>query len=393
MGPFTVFVVASVSIIVPLYSHCITPICNSPTLLDLILILDSQGGVYDNDNWQFQLDFARTIVNGSLPNNTRVALINYNGCNSTYSSKQCKQMDHIKLEWGLSNVNNQYEAYDRLSLMNENDFSGDYYSWTSEAFDIALDEFQNNSTQNRRKMIILLNYNHPTTGHNPCESSTGYISPSLRTLKQMDTIIIAVSIDSTIDTNNEYFKCMIDDYVDNFYSINKWTDLSGLASPMIENICDKVNEVKLVINEVFIEYVEFNETIGENLIFVELYNPSIPAALTGYRFNGMINYNITEDIHIEQGQYWVISTFDMSLINKSQDLIVDSLSPEWISTDYWYVDLYDAQDNLVNSVTKLQQYFPDVDDGHSFELQYPSYNAQSGGNWKESCYCMYFNIV
>ena len=135
------------------------PICTNSNLdsfecacnngLDLIFVVDSSGSVYDANytNWQLEIDAMRYIVNSSLPKTkTRVGLINFSGCGSTFSVEQCRYSENrLKKEFGLnaygSPHNDLQAVYNRISQMSSADFHGGY-TWTNEALQIALTEFQ-----------------------------------------------------------------------------------------------------------------------------------------------------------------------------------------------------------------------------------------------------------
>ena len=106
--------------------------CFSAGALDLIFILDSSGSVYDDgyDNWQSELDFAKAIVNSSLPEDSKVGCINFSDCGSNRNFAQCRAEGKLKKMWGLNEGDDQALVYDRFVAMNENDFNGGY-TWTN----------------------------------------------------------------------------------------------------------------------------------------------------------------------------------------------------------------------------------------------------------------------
>ena len=130
-------------------------------MLDLIFILDSSGSLYDNgyDNWQAEIDFAKAVVNQSLPGDARVGLINFSGCGSLYDFDACRVNGKLVKMWGLNaygTPNDQDAVYSRFSDVNSSDFTAGGRTWTNEAFSMALTEFQVNSSAEHSKMIIFL---------------------------------------------------------------------------------------------------------------------------------------------------------------------------------------------------------------------------------------------
>ena len=96
---------------------------------------------------------------------------------------------------------------------------------------------------------------------------------------------------------------------------------------------------------------------------------------------------------VSQGQYWVMSTYDMDLLNQtecrncSQDLLVSSTYADTsMDNVYWSVELYNAAGELVDSVERNEVYFPNVNNLYTHELQYEDYDNSLGTNWEESCY-------
>ena len=371
--------------------------CKINLLLDLIFILESSGSVYDDGyvTWHAEIDFAKAIVNSSLPEDSRVGLINFSGCGSSFTVEQCKQQGRLDKMWTLNsygNPNDQQAVYDRIDQIDSNDFKGGW-SWTDEALNIALNEFNANSTRHRTKMIIIMTHGEPeplNSGHDPCKASTGYISPTLLSLKQLGVIILAVGIDVTQFAIDDFFKCIVDDFDEHFFYLNEFNQAGDLISIVGSVVCN--DDIELIINEVALIS---NYTNGQDLFFIELYNPSVGTELEGFRFEGMINYTITDSSQaIGQGEYWVISTYDMNSINQtecgncSQDLLIDSSYADSTGYNnmYWRVDLYNAANELIDSVEKNPLFFPSVRDGYTHELQWEYYDNTLGGNWEESCY-------
>merc|ERR1712154_614619 len=97
-------------------------------------------------------DYVSTTVRNWAP--SRTALINFSGCGRRYTLEECQKANKLKLEWGLTEYSTNDEVLARLDLMGPSDFNYGY-TWTNEAFTIALEEFEANSSQDRNKIIIL----------------------------------------------------------------------------------------------------------------------------------------------------------------------------------------------------------------------------------------------
>merc|ERR1719150_2713248 len=205
--------------------------------LDLIFILDSSGSAYDAgyDNWQAEIDFVKSVVNESLPSDSRVALINFSGCGSNKNLSQCLDAGKLDKMWGLNDFGtpNDHDAlYQRISEMDSSDFlSG--YTWTNEALFLALSEFQANSPMNRSKMIILLTDGEPfphnvNPPHEPCIASTGYESNTLSNLKALNTVILTVGIAVNDTKVSEYLECIVDDFDGQYFEATDFNDLYSL---------------------------------------------------------------------------------------------------------------------------------------------------------------------
>ena len=133
-------------------------------MLDLIFILDSSSSVYANnkgyDDWQAEIDFAKAVVNKSLPDDARVGLIIFGGCGTgQYNDLDaCRANGKLVKKWGLNaygTPNDQDAVYSRFSAVDSSDFTGGW-TWTDGALYMAWTEFQANSSVEHSKMIILL---------------------------------------------------------------------------------------------------------------------------------------------------------------------------------------------------------------------------------------------
>eukprot|EP01083_Nonionella_stella_P156624 507417_1 len=82
--------------------------CDIDLALDLIIILDSSGSVYNRNDgedpykyWYDEINFAKMIVNQSLPADSRVGAINFAGCGSTYTKTTCRYVaGQLVRMWG-----------------------------------------------------------------------------------------------------------------------------------------------------------------------------------------------------------------------------------------------------------------------------------------------------
>lgn len=193
--------------------------CESSLDLDLMFVLDTSRSVLSQDpteadvyvNWKAEIDFCKSVVNNSLPDNSRAGLIIFGGCSRWSSLEQCIKHERIKLMWELNTFgtpyNDQQALYDRIEQLDENDFTGGY-TWTNDALGLALNEFRKNSDKNRKKMIILVTDGEPYPNNKkPCDSS-GYESTELTLLKQMGVTIVTVGIDLDLDVIHQFFSCV-----------------------------------------------------------------------------------------------------------------------------------------------------------------------------------------
>jgi len=221
------------------------PECGSQTLLDLIFILDSSGSVYDEQyiNWQSEIDFAKSIVNNSLPRNTKIGAINFSGCGPSYDFEQCKAQNRLKKMWGLNTYgvpyNDQQAVYDRFAAMGPADFNSGT-TWTDSALSIALNEFNGNGSAYREKMVILVTDGQPypyNQGHEPCKNSTGYISPTLASLRALGTTIIAIGIDVSQSAIDDFFSCITIDFNKYFFYVSDFYGLTHLTKKMRGLVC------------------------------------------------------------------------------------------------------------------------------------------------------------
>jgi len=192
-------------------SRCIA----TDTPLDIIFMIDSSGSVYDDEykNWQYELDLVYDIVDNVIPSNSRVALINFSGCGSGFTFEQCQEQGRFQQMFHLSTYgspNDLDAVLSSIDAIGSDDFLGGY-TWTEEALSLALSEFTINSTADADKMIVLITDGEPyplNEGHNPCQSSTGYLSPTVQSLRDLGVAIVTVGIDIAEDVKEEYFDCI-----------------------------------------------------------------------------------------------------------------------------------------------------------------------------------------
>eukprot|EP01083_Nonionella_stella_P087891 244717_1 len=210
---------------------CTTPApilegCGSTLKLDSIFIFDSSGAVANGrndgeyDNWFDEINFAKGIVNSSLPSDSRVGAINF--------ATQLVPLWTL-LDFGMPN--DQQALYDQFAMMDESDFL-DGWSFMDDALGLALAQFTytSNSSTNRERMVILLtdSFARPQDeGHEPCVASSGFISPNVLALRALNVTIITVGI-KRIDPgdSDEYFTCFAD------YFFPRETDSSSLNNTL-----------------------------------------------------------------------------------------------------------------------------------------------------------------
>ena len=78
--------------------------CTSETPLDIIFMVDSSGSVWDEqyENWENELDLVYDIIDNVLPFNSKVSLINFSGCGSSFTFQQCRDQNRLKKMIGLN---------------------------------------------------------------------------------------------------------------------------------------------------------------------------------------------------------------------------------------------------------------------------------------------------
>lgn len=363
-------------------------------------MVNSGSAVYDPQyyNWQTMLDFTKSIVNNSLPFDSRISLINYAGCDQSFTLKQCQEQGQLDKVFGFTDYNDTEVIYDRIASIGPSDVNGGSNNWVDEALTVALDEFEENSYDDRSKMIILFVTGKPSINSAPCNTFSPYISPTLRALRELSVEIITIGIDGTGNYSNQllgaeyvdtYYRCLVENFETDFYYASDYNALPLLLPQVKNDICTQTPE--LIINEVFIS------SNNIDLVFIEIYNPSIDISLKGYSISGLINYNITENIIIEQGQYFVISTMNLSIIDASQDLLIspsfrnlegDELIGLYYTYTYFDILLLDANGIVMDYVERNPLFFPVVARNYSHELQNVAFDNSAGINWRQSCYRM-----
>jgi len=203
--------------------------------MDVIFILDSSGSVAFNDddlsNWKAEIDFVAAAVRDSLPVDSRIGLINFSGCGPKVTFEDCQKQNKLKLEWGLTDFSTKEQVLARIASMGPDDFNAGF-TWTDEALSIALEEFEDHSSKDRSKMIVLLTDGEPypyNEGHEPCKTSTNYVSETVTALKELRAKVVTVAINSN-DMINEYFLCMSDDFEQNIITVDDFDALSEVVT-------------------------------------------------------------------------------------------------------------------------------------------------------------------
>lgn len=227
-------------------SLCSSDDCDSSAALDIIFMADSSGSVFDPQfqHWQDEIDLVAHIVEESLPINSRAALINFAGCSSRFDVEQCIELGRIKKMIAFNDFgtpNDLQSLHSAIEAIGPADFLGGY-TWTEEALQMALEEFNTNSYNGTQKMIVLITDGEPyPEGHEPCRNSTGYISPTLQELEELDVLIIAVGIDLSQDTMFDFFQCIVDDFEREFFYAADFAALAHLGESIGDVICDELS--------------------------------------------------------------------------------------------------------------------------------------------------------
>ena len=407
--------------------------CGSGLKLDVIFIIDSSGSVTPcntcYENWFAEIDFVKAIVdprNQTLPGDSRVGLVNFAGCNSNSNEcgdpvkqQECIDSGKIELEFGLNQFggtpNDLTQVYNYMDNYGIADYK-DGWTWTTAALSLAYDEFLLNSPQNngRTKLIIILTDGRPVPGcQAPCTVNDGPFT-LLQNIRAYGIEIIAVGIALTQQVIDGFFTCMVTDS-SLFFDVRSFADLSSILGTIGELICS--DSIQLIINEIYTDRASIatkGTTItGFDLNFVEIYNPSVGVSVEGFYFEGLLTGTLTGDgTGIAQGDYWVISTYDMNLINQgitgcrgcSQDKLTNqfekaSFLQRQLTYEDWEIGFYNAAGDLLDYVKYDSATFPAVRQLYTFEFIASSLNfaIQSstiepedyndlGIHWEESCY-------
>merc|ERR1719245_1610138 len=219
--------------------------CDSTDSLDIVLLLDASGSVYDAgyENWQSELDLARLIVERALPLDSRVSLTVFSGCVKNKNFTQCADAGYFEQKFALDEYSELADVSGAIAAMGSADFTGGY-TWTDEALAMALSEFEANSAAARRKAIVLVTDGEPypsNAGHSPCQAPTGYVSDTTMALRAMNVSMIAVGIDLAQSTIDDSFSCAVDE----FLSAQDFAALSALSWDIRELLCtdDVVEEM------------------------------------------------------------------------------------------------------------------------------------------------------
>merc|ERR1711971_271470 len=104
----------------------------------------------------------------------------------------------------------------------------------------ALSEFEANSAADRRKAIVLITDGEPfpyNAGHEMCKASTGFVSNTTQSLRAANASILAVAIDVTQSTVDDFFSCVVDDVDTDFFRVQNFDALSGLTGEFRERLC------------------------------------------------------------------------------------------------------------------------------------------------------------
>merc|ERR1719242_1319144 len=142
-----------------------------------------------------------------------------------------RKQNKLKLEWGLTDFSTKEQVLARIASMGPDDFNAGF-TWTDEALSIALEEFEDHSSKDRSRMVVLLTDGEPypyNEGHEPCKTSTNYVSETVTALKELRAKVVTVAINSH-DMINEYFLCMSDDFEQNIITVADFDALSEVVT-------------------------------------------------------------------------------------------------------------------------------------------------------------------
>eukprot|EP00492_Amphilonche_elongata_P001868 TRINITY_DN2203_c0_g1_i1.p1 TRINITY_DN2203_c0_g1~~TRINITY_DN2203_c0_g1_i1.p1 ORF type:complete len:187 (+),score=33.98 TRINITY_DN2203_c0_g1_i1:27-563(+) len=137
--------------------------------------------------------------------------------------------------------NNLQSVLTQIEAIGPEEFLGGY-TWTEEALQMAEQEFAVNSQDDSaQKVIVLVTDGEPWPhDHEPCRSSTGYISPTLQALKESEVLIIAVGIALSGEAVVDFFQCMVDDLHTDFFYAQDFDALPDLGDSIGARICDEL---------------------------------------------------------------------------------------------------------------------------------------------------------
>eukprot|EP00486_Rosalina_sp_Unknown_P010414 CAMPEP_0201592316 /NCGR_PEP_ID=MMETSP0190_2-20130828/190244_1 /ASSEMBLY_ACC=CAM_ASM_000263 /TAXON_ID=37353 /ORGANISM="Rosalina sp." /LENGTH=150 /DNA_ID=CAMNT_0048051031 /DNA_START=575 /DNA_END=1024 /DNA_ORIENTATION=- len=91
-------------------------------------------------------------------------------------------------------------------------------------------------------MIVLITDGEPyplNEGHNPCQSSTGYLSPTVQSLRDLGVAIVTVGIDIAEDVKEGYFDCISGT---DFYFEGSFDSSSTSQATAAEDLSDSIGD-------------------------------------------------------------------------------------------------------------------------------------------------------
>ena len=109
-------------------------------------------------------------------------------------------------------------------------------------------------------------------------------------LQALDTLILAVGIAVNDAKVDEYLACMLDDFDQHYFEATDFDALANFTDKIGEIVCS--GDIELIINEVGL--IPNVTDSGDDLFFIELYNPSVGVSLNGFEFTGMISYTMDQ---------------------------------------------------------------------------------------------------
>jgi len=337
--------------------HHAYSVCLSSIEEDIVFVLDSSGSIYWYD-WLDMLDFVAYLIRNSIPPGSRIGEVVYG--------------NQVSIVFGLD----QYSDHEEIAVAVENTVKLGSTTRTKRALRYAYQYvFIPAWDDARSKKIVLITDGQPTD--NPCAIAS--------TLKWAGIEVIIVAVGDWYYTTN--MDCLVNDVDTDIIELGSFDELEDNLGTLEEVIC---------VNDYDINVIEVQPYAGSGEpTFIEIYNVGGEMDFYGIELVGMYTGEISTSTVVSQGNILLISD-DSTL---SSDCTTDCVFYHWTGSVESYVE-QDADGSINEGFNITILYdgvfvhnaqwvdganFPNVAQGHSFELILPTSNSQIGPNWRSSC--------